>query len=139
MSKLIYYKDSEANDTSIWFTHSIPILKYSDGLKFMCDKLGGYWILDTIASHLLALDKQMKALSVEYPVYVVVELRAPIEDEDGFSRRGCQFRIETNEEEVITKQDIPYTNLNENVLVYLEPNYDNKEGKEWLACLYSER
>lgn len=139
MSNLNFYKDDEANDTSIWFTHSIPFLKYSDGLKFMCDKLGAYWILDTIASHLLALNKRMKTMDIDYPVYVVVELKASIRDENGFNRKGCHFRIETNEEEIITEQHIEHTDLTENVLVYLEPNYNNKESQEWLACLYSER
>jgi len=109
MDEIKFYSDS--NDYGTEHYYQTPLFRgfvYTDGVKHMAEKFGAYWLIDAVASHIPAI----KRADRDETFYVVT----CILDGNG----GCTLtaRRDSDQPSVI-EQKIDYTDLTENVKMYL--------------------
>ncbi len=57
MKKLTKDDLAQFTGTTQWYRHPLTSVLYTDGVKFLADKAGAYWLIDEIAFAQLALYK----------------------------------------------------------------------------------
>jgi hypothetical protein len=86
--------------TENWYKYGFlsPKTTYTDGIKYLVEKAGAYWLLDVIVSHQIS----KKVRSEEFQVW---KLR---KDREG---NGCMITAEDGNDHVIAKQHVEYTDF----------------------------
>jgi hypothetical protein len=89
--------------TENWYRNSMfPRFTYTDGIKYMAERAGAYWLIDVILSH----QRNPKALAVEFQVWTVKLITT------GRNNGGCRVAMtDGNTDAAIISQTIPYTDF----------------------------
>ena len=67
--------------TENWYKHWAGLLHYTDGIKYLADKAGAYWLVDLVASYqhkLKGAPFQLWSIKVNDDKTAVVEMREDI-------------------------------------------------------------
>lgn len=113
----MYYK-SQSHCTENYYRHTLPGLMFTDGVRDMAERLACYWFLDCIGSY-------VPEIRGKDHFFVCRVHRLP----DG----GAKFVIDDGNRNMIIRQCIEYTDIPENVKVYIQDN-----GHHFIACMPEE-
>jgi hypothetical protein len=98
------YYDPQFCGTESYWKHPLGSFVYTDSVKYFAEEKQAWWTLDVIGSYLPELKK--------YPFLILTFVV-----KDG----GCKFSArEDINRTAIVSQGIPYTDLDENVLLYMQ-------------------
>ena len=112
---------SQFYGTEQW-TRTHPRQLATDGVIFLAEHAGAFWLLDVIWSH------QPKLRQEEFQVW---ELKR-----DG---EGCIIICHDGNYNQLVRQDIPWTDFPlDFIKLYAQPNFDPDGNKELVVCLPSE-
>lgn len=87
--------------TTQWYQHWLKRFTYTDGVKYLADQAGAYWLLDAIASHQtrqLLSDSMLR----EFQIWTLT-----VNLEDKTAKLVC----ERDTDDVAVTQNIPYTDF----------------------------
>ncbi len=85
----------EFTGTEHWYRHWTRAFAYTDGVKYLADKTGAYWLIDVIASH------QPKVRKIPFQVWNLTTQDA----------KGHVTMREDEDQPAIVKQEIEYTDF----------------------------
>jgi len=117
------------NGTQFYYDLKYPfgkLLVYTDGIKYLADKAGAYWLIDIVASHLLTNSNLRKE---EFQVWKLV-------------RTGSQALVTCDDGNgnIIVEQKIQYTDFPlEKIKLYLEFGSIDGKNRVWVLMLPGER
>jgi hypothetical protein len=104
---LPYFTGSET-----WWKHWLGDIIYTDGVKFLADKGGAYWLIDAIASHQTRENRQANAEWWDGIQFWKLEVHS-----DHSATLTC---VRDTDEEPAVRQEIPYTDFPlEKITLYL--------------------
>lgn len=84
--------------TENWYRHPLcPRITYTDGVKYMAEHAGAYWLLDLIVSHQLDAKVRREEFQV-WKLQVTPEGKASVVCEDG-------------NDNMVTRQDIEFSDF----------------------------
>ena len=112
MTKLTESDLAQFSGTDNWYEHQSRML-YTDGVKFMAERGGAYWLIDAIASYQRDRRIRTNHMLLEFQLW---ELK--VKD----NKATLTLRTDTGEPATIT-QRIPYTDFPlESIKLYVENN-----------------
>ncbi len=97
--------------TDNWYRHWTKAITYTDGVKFVAEKYGAYWLIDAIASY------QHKKILHENGLEDFQLWELTVNQEKSTAILKC--RRDTDEAPLIT-QRIPFTDFPESIKLYVE-------------------
>jgi hypothetical protein len=116
--EIVFFEDFNFTGTENYYkTTFLKNFLVTDGIKFMFEKLACYWVGDVVASYFPNIVK----LDWFFSVKVIVN------DSKAF------FTIDDGNENVLIKQDIPFTDLKHNLKMFLQ-----WDGEKMVLMLPSE-
>jgi hypothetical protein len=122
-----YYQDANAHGSEHFYRLNLltPWAIATDGAYLMFQKLRCFWLFDSIVSHISSIKKNFPDIFSEG--FLVARL---VRNEGG---SGAALTIEDGNDLVLVTQNIPFTDIEENVLLFVEYN-----GDGWTVLLPSE-
>ena len=122
-----YYRDPYATGSesfyrlNAFFKHIIA----TEGVYTMCQKLGAFWLFDAVASHIPGVRNRHPEVYAEG--FLVAMLHRNENDD------GAALLITDGNDNILASQDIEYTDIPEDVMLFVEFN-----GQGWTILLPSE-
>lgn len=125
--KVDYYKDPRAHGSESYFILN-PFCRWAiatEGAKQMFEKLACYWLFDAVVSHIPTI--RAKYPDIYEEGFLVAKLH---KDKTG---NGAVLYMTEGNDTILHRQEIPYTDIPENVMLFVEYN-----GDGWTVLLPSE-
>lgn len=98
------YYDPRFYGTESYWKHPLGRFVFTDSVKHFAEEKQAWWTLDVVGSYMLELKK--------YPFLILTFV---VKD------NSCKFAVrEDTGKPTIVSQDIPYTDLDENILLYMQ-------------------
>jgi hypothetical protein len=122
-----YYQDANAIGSEHFYrlNQLTPWAIATDGAYLMFQKLRCFWLFDAVVSHISSIKKNFP--DVFSDGFLVARL---VRNEAG---SGAVLTIEDGNDHVLKTQNIPFTDILQNVLLFVEYN-----GEGWTLLLPSE-
>lgn len=125
--KIKYYMDPHAHGSENFFIMN-PFCRWAiatEGVNQMCEKLSCYWLFDAVVSHIPTIRSTHPDIYEDG--FIVAKLHLNKEDS------GAVLLVTDGNDTVLQKQEIPFTDISENVMLFVEYN-----GQGWTVLLPSE-
>ena len=75
---LVREYESHANGTDGWMRHPFGRLLYSDGMRYVADTCGAYWLVDVVASHQPTIARKLQRIGErDFQVWVLEHTPKP--------------------------------------------------------------
>lgn len=122
-----YYRDPYANGSEQFYRLNLltPWAIATEGALQMFQKLSCFWLFDAVVSHISSIKKNYPDIFSEG--FLVGRL---VKNLVG---KGATLTIEDGNDQILSTQIIPFTDIEENVLLFVEYN-----GQGWTLLLPSE-